>query len=62
MGAWRPAGEGKGLPKSTAKSRGGLQREELGWGGAATCQPAVPSAEAARLGFCHVFVYLVWLM
>lgn len=49
MGAWRPAGEGKGLPKSTAKSRGRLQREEPGWGGSshvpagcAKCRSSTP--------------------
>lgn len=56
----------EGVPKFTAKPLGSIiqtWREVLGpWGGAATCQLAVPSEGAARLGFCHVFVYLVWLM
>lgn len=55
------AGEGRGLPNSTAKPLGGILSWGV-WGGPATCQLAVPSAGAARLGFRHVFVYLVWLM
>lgn len=60
------AGEGTGLPKSTAKPPGRWHLDSRGRngvaGGAATCQLAVPSVGAVRLGFRHVFVYLVWLM
>lgn len=67
MCAWSPAaaGEERGLPKPIPKPLGGslaLERGNGVRGGAATCQLAVPSGGAARLGFCHVFVYLVWLM
>lgn len=58
-GCWR----GRGLPQIHGQALGGiLTLEEWswgGWGGAATVLwLAVPSVGAARLGFCHVFVYL----